>query len=281
MSKENKAVTYETKANKKNYIIIILCIVIAIAVIATGLIIWNNKKEETNKAEQKSSQTVENKDDKENDINNNESKEKEDMNNNEEIINPVVTMKIKDYGTVKIELYPNVAPNTVKNFISLINEKYYDGLTFHRIIDGFMIQGGDKAGTGSGETDFTIPGEFAINKFNNNLKHTKGVISMARADYAQWGKPTEGYNSAATQFFIMLEDTTSLDGLYASFGKVTEGMDIIEKIGKVSTDANDRPKKAVIIESITVDTFGKDYGEPERLEPFDITSYVNQLYYGQ
>ncbi len=278
MSKENnknKVATYETKASKKSYIVIILCVVIAIAAIATGLLIWNNnnKKEEANKDEQKSSQTVENKNDKESDVN----KEKKDMNNNEEIINPVVTMKIKDYGTVKIELYPNVAPNTVKNFISLINEKYYNGLTFHRIIDGFMIQGGDKAGTGSGETDFTIPGEFAINKFNNNLKHTKGVISMARADYSNVGKPTEGYNSASTQFFIMLEDNRNLDGLYASFGKVTEGMEIIEKIGKVETDANDKPKKAVIIETITVDTFGKDYGEPERLEPFDINAYVNEL----
>lgn len=282
MSKENntnKAVTYETKASKKSYIVIILCVVIAIAVIVTGLLIWNNnnKKEEANKDEQKSSQMVENKDNKEND----ENKEKEDMNNNEEIINPVVTMKIKDYGTVKIELYPNVAPNTVKNFISLINEKYYNGLTFHRIIDGFMIQGGDKAGTGSGETDFTIPGEFLANNYRNNLKHTKGVISMARADYTGYGKTTEGYNSAATQFFIMLEDIESLDGLYASFGKVTEGMEIIEKIGKVQTDANDKPKKAVIMESVTVDTFGKDYGEPERLEPFDIRAYVNQLYYGQ
>lgn len=280
MNKENntnKAVTYETKNNKKSYIVIVLCVIIAIAVIATGLIIWNNRKEETNKDKQFSNEKVESQDNKVNE----ENKENEDMNNNEETKNPIVTMKIKDYGTVKIELYPNVAPNTVKNFISLINEKYYDGLTFHRIIDGFMIQGGDKAGTGSGETDFTIPGEFLVNNYRNDLKHTKGVISMARRDYNIEGLREKGYDSAATQFFIMLEDITSLDGLYASFGKVTEGIDIIEKIGKVSTDANDRPKKAVIIESITVDTFGKDYGEPERLEPFDITSYVNQLYYGQ
>lgn len=273
MSKENKTVTYETKASKKSYIVIILCVVIAIAVIATGLVIWNNKKEEVNKDEQISSQKVENKDNKENNAN----KENEDMNNNEEIINPVVTMKIKDYGTVKIELYPNVAPNTVKNFISLINEKYYDGLTFHRIIDGFMIQGGDKTGSSSGETDFTIQGEFSINKFNNNLTHAKGVISMARADYTAYGKATEGYNSAATQFFIMLEDNRNLDGLYAAFGKVTEGIEIIEKIGKVQTDANDKPITDVVMESVTVDTFGKDYGEPERLEPFDIMAYINEL----
>lgn len=264
----NKAVTYETKASKKGYIVIILCvvIVIAIAVIATGLVIWNKTQEKTNQDNQFSNEKVEN----------NENKENEDMNNNEEIINPVVTMKIKDYGTVKIELYPEVAPNTVKNFISLINERYYDGLTFHRIIDRFMIQGGDKSGTGAGETDFTIQGEFSANKYKNNLKHEKGVISMARRDYTYYGKATEGYNSAATQFFIMLEDTESLDGLYASFGKVTEGMDIIEKIGKVKTDANDKPTTDVIIDSVTVDTFGKDYGNPERLEPFDINAYLYQ-----
>lgn len=273
MNKENntnKAVTYETKPKSKMYLVIIFAIVIVIAVIATGLIIWNNRKEETNKDKQISNEKVENQDNKVNDVN----KEKEDMNNNEEIKNPIVTMKIKNYGTVKIELYPDVAPNTVKNFISLINERYYDGLTFHRIIDRFMIQGGDKSGTGAGETDFTIPGEFSANKYKNNLKHEKGVISMARRDYTYYGKATEGYNSAATQFFIMLEDTESLDGLYASFGKVTEGMDIIEEIGKVKTDANDKPTTDVIIDSITVDTFGKDYGNPERLEPFDINAYL-------
>lgn len=254
MSKEdntNKAVTYETKANKKNYIIIILCVITVIAVATAGLVAWSN--------------------DKGNDVN----KENEDMNNNEEIKNPIVTMKVKDYGTVKIELYPDIAPNTVKNFISLINEKYYDGLTFHRIVDGFMIQGGDKSGTGSGQTDFTIPGEFSENNFTNNLTHAKGVISMARRDYTYFGKTTEGYNSAATQFFIMLEDNPGLDGLYAPFGRVIDGIDLIERIGKVETGSNDRPKETVIIESMTVNTFGEDYGEPERLVPFDITPYLN------
>lgn len=277
MNKEdnaNKSATYETKADKKKYIIIVLCVLAIIAVAAAGLVAWNNNKEKADQNKQISNGEVENKgniENKENNVN----KENENMNNNEEVENPIVTMKVKDYGTVKIELYPDIAPNTVKNFISLINEKYYDGLTFHRIMDGFMIQGGDKSGTGSGQTDFTIPGEFSENNFANNLSHTKGVISMARRDYTYFGKTTEGYNSAATQFFIMLEDTPSLDGLYAPFGKVIEGIDIIEKIGKVETDSNDRPKKTVIIESMTVDTFGKVYGEPERLEPFDITPYLN------
>lgn len=269
--------------DKSKKIAIIIGIVVAIiAVIAiVAVVVLNNNSEEEETTDKSDKQTVqdnkENKQNKEEENNDNEKdKENEDM--NDEAKNPIVTMKIKDYGTVKIELYPDVAPNTVANFISLIKERYYDGLTFHRIIDGFMIQGGDKAGSSSGETDFTIPGEFSANKYKNNLKHEKGVISMARRDYTGYGKTTEGYNSAATQFFIMLEDTESLDGLYASFGKVTEGIDIIEKIGKVDTDSNDKPKKAVVIESVTVDTFGKDYGEPERLEPFDINAYIMDLY---
>lgn len=275
MSKEdntNKSVTYETKGIRKRYVAIIICILIIVAV-GVGLVIWNNnKKEETTDKSDK--QTVQdNKENRLNDVN----KENEDMNNNEEIKNPIVTMKVKDYGTVKIELYPDIAPNTVKNFISLINEKYYDGLTFHRIVDGFMIQGGDKSGTGSGQTDFTIPGEFSENNFTNNLTHAKGVISMARRDYTYYGKTTEGYNSAATQFFIMLEDNPSLDGLYAPFGRVIDGIDLIERIGKVETGSNDRPKETVIIESMTVNTFGKDYGEPERLVPFDINAYIESL----
>lgn len=273
MSKEdntNKSVTYETKGIRKRYVAIIICILIIVAV-GVGLVIWNNnKKEETTDKSDK--QTVQdNKENRLNDVN----KENEDMNNNEEIKNPIVTMKVKDYGIVKIELYPEIAPNTVKNFISLINEKYYDGLTFHRIVDGFMIQGGDKAGTGYGETDFTIPGEFSVNNFANNLTHAKGVISMARRDYNIEGLREKGYDSAATQFFIMLEDNPGLDGLYAPFGRVIDGIDLIERIGKVETGSNDRPKETVIIESMTVNTFGKDYGEPERLIPFDIQAYLN------
>lgn len=274
MSKEdntNKSVTYETKGIKKRYIAIIICILIIVAV-GVGLVIWNNKQEETTDKSDK--QTVQdNKDNKVNNEDNEKNKENEDM-NDESAQNPIVTMKIENYGTVKIELYPKIAPNTVKNFISLINEKYYNGLTFHRVVDGFMIQGGDKTGTGSGETDFTIPGEFSVNNFSNNLTHAKGVISMARRDYNIEGLREKGYDSAADQFFIMLEDNRGLDGLYAAFGKVTDGIEVIEKIGKVQTDANDKPVTDVIIESVTVDTFGKDYGEPERLEPFDITPYL-------
>lgn len=265
--------------SKKIAIIIgvIVAIIAVIAVTVVAILNNNSKEEETEKQQDK--ETVQEDNNKENKENkeDEEDKEKENM-ENEEVKNPVVTMKIKDYGTVEIELYPDVAPNTVANFISLVEEGYYDGLIFHRIIDGFMVQGGDKEGTGLGEAGFTIPGEFSKNKYKNNLKHTKGVISMARADYTSYGKATEGYNSAATQFFIMLEDNKSLDGLYAAFGKVTKGMEVIEKMGKVDTNQNDRPLNPPVIEKATVETFGKDYGEPERLEPFDIKGYIYSLY---
>lgn len=165
-----------------------------------------------------------------------------------DIPNPVATMEVEDYGTVKIELYPDKAPNTVANFIRLANRGFYNGLTFHRTIPDFMIQGGDKAGNGSGspslsdiednvteDEEYNIPGEFIANGYTeNNLKHTKGVISMARTDYSSISSiASYGYNSAGSQFFIMTEDNSSLDGLYAAFGKVIEGMDVVEKIADV------------------------------------------------
>lgn len=233
------------------------------------------------------------------------------------IPNPVATIEVEDYGTIKVELYPDQAPNTVANFIRLVNRGFYNGLTFHRTIPDFMIQGGDKAGTGSGSPSlsdikdnvtndqvYNIEGEFIANGYNNTLKHKKGVISMARKDYSTYSSinpalTTYGYNSAGSQFFIMTEDNDYLDGYYAAFGEVTEGMDIVEKIANVEvyyrsselkegesapkdSDGNeiasDKPKKAPVIKSITVETYGVDYGIPETVEEFDMNSwYTNFL----
>lgn len=169
---------------------------------------------------------------------------------------PIVTIVFKDYGTVEAELYPHIAPNTVNNFISLANSGFYDNLTFHRIIKDFMIQGGDPEGTGMGGPGYSIKGEFTKNKFKNDLKHTEGVLSMARS---------QNKDSAGSQFFIMTKDIPSLDDKYASFGKVISGMDIIHEIENVETDTNDKPVKDVVIESIKVDTKGEKYDEPEKI----------------
>lgn len=171
---------------------------------------------------------------------------------------PIATIKIKDYGVITAKLYPDKAPNTVNNFISLANSRFYDGLTFHRVIKDFMIQGGDPKGDGTGGPGYCIKGEFTSNGFENNLKHTKGVISMARLMYP--------LDSAGSQFFIMTSDTESLDGDYAAFGKVTSGLEILDKIQNVETDSEDKPLKDVVIEKITVDTKGVTYKEPETLE---------------
>ncbi|WP_346878819.1 peptidylprolyl isomerase [Clostridium sp. UBA7791] len=167
--------------------------------------------------------------------------------------NPVATIEMEDGKIIKMELYPEIAPNTVRNFIILANSKFYDGLIFHRVISGFMIQGGDPEGTGMGGPDYSIYGEFTNNQFENTLLHTKGVISMARSN---------DKNSAGSQFFIMHGDTPSLDGDYAAFGKVIEGMDVVDSIAKVETGSDDRPKKDIKIKSISVDTFGVTYNEP-------------------
>jgi len=167
--------------------------------------------------------------------------------------NPVATIEMDDGKIIKLELYPEIAPNTVRNFISLANSKFYDGLTFHRVISGFMIQGGDPEGTGMGGPDYSIYGEFTNNGFENTLLHTKGVISMARS---------RDNNSAGSQFFIMHGDSPNLDGNYAAFGKVIEGMDVVDSIAQVDTDSKDKPKKDVKIKSISVDTFGVNYNEP-------------------
>lgn len=220
----------------------------------------------------------------------------------ENVQNPIVTMEVEGYGTVKIELYPDMAPNTVTHFVKKINEGFYDGLTFHRTIPDFMVQGGDEAGNGSGETDYCIPGEFIANGFSKNtLKHERGVISMARADYSSYGSglTSYSYNSAATQFFIMTGETPSLDGYYTAFGKVIEGMEVVDQLQNVevvyrSEDLgeeeeapkdeegnpipSDMPKNPPVITKMTVDTFGVDYGEPTTVEPFDYYEWFMDYY---
>ena len=169
--------------------------------------------------------------------------------------NPVVTIIMENGDVMKAELYPEVAPNTVNNFISLVKKGYYDGLIFHRVIRGFMIQGGCPQGTGMGGPGYSIKGEFSQNGFKNDLKHTEGVLSMARSMMP---------NSAGSQFFILHKDAPHLDGAYAAFGKVTEGMDVVNKIAEERTDYSDRPLKTQKIKSMTVDTFGVEYPEPEK-----------------
>jgi len=170
--------------------------------------------------------------------------------------NPIVTIEMKTGDVIKAELYPEIAPNTVNNFISLISKGYYNGLIFHRVINGFMIQGGCPEGTGTGDPGYSIAGEFAQNGFENNLSHTPGVLSMARSMMP---------DSAGSQFFIMHKTSPHLDGSYAAFGKVIEGMDIVNKIATTNTDYSDRPLEDQVMKSVTVDTFGVDYPEPEKL----------------
>ena len=170
--------------------------------------------------------------------------------------NPVVTMLMEDGGKVEMELYPDVAPESVKNFIHLVQQGFYDGLIFHRVIDGFMIQGGDPTGTGMGGPGWSIVGEFRANGIANDLKHTDGVLSMARSMMP---------DSAGSQFFIMVADAPHLDGSYAAFGKVVSGLDVVHTIGKLPTDYRDRPLEAPVIKSMTVDTFGICYDEPQKI----------------
>lgn len=168
--------------------------------------------------------------------------------------NPIVTIEMENGDVMKAELYPKIAPNTVNNFVSLIKKGYYDGVIFHRVIPGFMIQGGDPQGTGTGGPGYSIRGEFSHNGFQNDLKHTPGVLSMAR---------TMIPDSAGSQFFIMHETSPHLDGEYAAFGKVIEGLEVVDKIAKVKTDYADRPMEDQVMKTVTVDTFGVDYPEPE------------------
>ena len=169
--------------------------------------------------------------------------------------NPIVTIEMESGDIMKAELYPEIAPNTVNNFISLIKNGFYDGVIFHRVIPGFMIQGGDPNGTGIGGPGYSIKGEFSANGFKNDLKHSRGVLSMAR---------TMAPNSAGSQFFVMHEDSQHLDGQYAAFGKLIEGEDVVDKICAVRTDYNDKPRTPQVMKKVTVETFGVDYPEPEK-----------------
>ena len=220
-----------------------------------------------------------------------------------EVTNPVATMEVENFGTVKIELYPDIAPETVANFITLANRGFYDGLTFHRVVKDFMIQGGDPEGTGQGsakisdlkdggeDTAYSIKGEFVANGVNNTLKFEEGVIGMARNDYTSYSSTLteESYNSGSSQFFIMTADNTSLNGYYTAFGKVIEGMDVIHNIENVEVKAADdseqtgntevsTPVNPVTITSIKVETNGVDYGLPETLTPFDYMSWLYRQY---
>lgn len=170
--------------------------------------------------------------------------------------NPIVTITMENDEQIKLELYPNIAPNTVANFVSLVEKGFYDGLIFHRVIPGFMIQGGDPDGIGTGGPGYGIKGEFSSNGFDNELKHERGVISMARS---------QSPDSAGSQFFIMVEDAASLDGEYAAFGKVTEGMETADNIVKVTTE-QEKPVEDQKMKTVTVETFGEEYEDPEVTE---------------
>ena len=218
--------------------------------------------------------------------------------------NPVATIEIENYGTIKVELYPNQAPNTVTNFIKLANNGFYDNLTFHRTIPDFMIQGGDKQGNGTGtptlkdldenlsSKNYAIEGEFIANKYDNTLKLERGVIAMARSDYSSINKAKEGYNSAGSQFFIVQKDQDSLNGMYA-------GIEVVDKIANVEVFyrdsdlkegeeapkdengtqiASDTPKEKPVIKSIRVETYGENYGMPETVEPFNYYNWLMKNY---
>ena len=229
-----------------------------------------------------------------------------------EVKNPIVTMEVQDYGTIKLELYPEMAPEAVANFVALAKNGFYDGLKFHRVVSGFMIQGGDSNGDGSGspklsdlgiknkddkdDREYCIKGEFLANDYNKNtLKHEKGVISMARADYTSYSPAlaTESYNSAGSQFFIMTAENAGLDGLYAPFGQVIEGLEVVENIEKVEVKIKGEenmkeeekqqaekstPVKDVIITKVTVETFGEDFGLPKTLETWNYYDWVYKTY---
>ena len=206
---------------------------------------------------------------------------------------PLVSMEIEGYGVIKMELYPDQAPNTVKNFIKLINEGYYNGLTFH-MIEESLIQGGDKAGDGTGTTELSIKGEFLENGYENTLKFERGTLALYRNDYTDYSylDPNlleEGYNSGYAQFFILAQDKTTLEGYYTAFGKVIEGIEIVDELTKIETvvETNEetgettettKPVNAPVIKSISVDTFGEKYSEPKTQKTFDINQWFMNLY---
>lgn len=223
-----------------------------------------------------------------------------------EVKNPIATMEVENFGTIKIELYPELAPENVANFVTLANRGFYDGLTFHRIVKDFMIQGGDKNGDGTGNatmadlkddgesTEYSIKGEFIANGVENDLKFEEGVLGMARSDYTQYSSDLadESYNSGSSQFFIMTKESSNLNGYYTSFGKVIEGLDVVHKIEEVevTAKATEEGSEATVnqevstpvnppkITSLKVDTFGVNYGLPKTFEPFDYTSWLYKQY---
>ena len=222
-----------------------------------------------------------------------------------EVKNPIATMEVENFGTIKMELYPDLAPETVANFVALANRGFYDGLTFHRIVKDFMIQGGDPNGDGSGsakisdlkdggeDTEYTIKGEFFANGVDNNLKFEEGVLAMARSDYTSYSSALaeESYNSGSSQFFIMTKESSSLNGYYTSFGKVIEGLDVVHQIENVEVKAAESedgttnenaevstPVNPPKITSIRVETYGVDYGLPETLTPFDYMTWLYSQY---
>ena len=223
-----------------------------------------------------------------------------------EVKNPIATMEVENFGTIKIELYPELAPENVANFVTLANRGFYDGLTFHRIVKDFMIQGGDKNGDGTGNatmadlkddgesTEYAIKGEFIANGVENDLKFEEGVLGMARSDYTQYSSDLadESYNSGSSQFFIMTKESSNLNGYYTSFGKVIEGLDVVHKIEEVevTAKATEEGSEATVnqevstpvnlpkITSLKVDTFGVNYGLPKTFEPFDYTSWLYKQY---
>lgn len=221
-----------------------------------------------------------------------------------EVKNPIVTMEIQNFGIIKLELYPEEAPETVSNFIALAKNGFYNGLKFHRVVKDFMIQGGDKNGDGTGEPElsdlglvaeddpnnrgYCITGEFLANGYENKLKNVEGTIAMARADYTSYSSQltTESYNSGGSQFFINTVDNSSLDGSYTVFGKVIEGMDVVNAIANVevvtrdesASEGVDKPVNPPVITSIRVETYGVDYGEPETMEAFDYYNWIMSQY---
>ena len=240
---------------------ILLTFFIILMIVGVGIIVYGigfaGKETDTNK--DKSSNKIE------------EEAKKEEESEDDDTQKPIATIEIKDFGTIKVELEPKIAPQTVANFIYLANSGFYDGLTIHRTVPEFVIQGGDKEGTGSGKSEYTIKGEFSRNGIKNSINHERGVISMARPDYGS-GNEEYSYNAASTQFFITVEAIHSLNGLYASFGRVIEGMDVVDKIVDLEVVTRDpysaeadRPVNPPVITSIKVETFGIDYGEPEKL----------------
>lgn len=221
-------------------------LVLSILIISGFMLVGcgNNSKQDENKEQGKNVEES-----------NNKSTENKNEGNKKGL--PTVTIEVKGFGTMKGELYPDKAPNTVNNFIALANSGFYNGLTFHRIIPDFMIQGGDPDGVGTGGPGYSIKGEFSSNGFDNDIKHTEGILSMARS---------RDKDSAGSQFFIMTKAASHLDGEYAALGKITEGLDVLHKIENIKTGANDKPEEPVVIESIKVDTKGIKYKEPEKMK---------------